>query len=143
MNPSSNYREDRVNKVFVLCVTLVFGLVGASRAENSVGKKPRGTKAKIALDKALLRLVKTILLSDIEGDFDHFGIDLKGNRLFLTAEDHHSVEVFNLKSNIRIHSIGGVDEPPNVRHLSHSHKLLVMDRGAGGAEVFHGGSFQP
>src|SRR2546430_15434206 len=136
MNPSSNFREDRVNKAVVLCVTLVFGLVGASRAENSVGKKPRGTKAKIASDKAPLRLVKTILLPDIEGDFDHFGIDFKGNRLFLTAEDHHSVEVFSLKSNTRIHSIGGLDETHNVRYFFHRKKLVVGGGGGGGGEIF-------
>jgi len=26
--------------------------------------------------------------------FDHFGLDVKGKRLFLTAEDHKTVEVF-------------------------------------------------
>src|SRR2546423_4790030 len=134
MNPSSNFGEDRVNKAFVLCVALVLGLVGASRAENSVGKKARGTKAKVASDKAPLRLVKTILLPNIEGDFDHFGLDLKGNRLFLTAEDHHSVEVFNLKSNTRIHSIGGFDEPNKGRYLSHRNKFVGVDCGSGGVE---------
>src|SRR5207249_11941471 len=68
------------------------------------------------------------------------GIDLKGNRLFLTAEDHHSVEVFNLKSNIRIHSIGGLDEPHNVRYLPDSNKLLVVDGGAGEVKFLKGRS---
>jgi DNA-binding beta-propeller fold protein YncE len=143
MNPSSNFREDRVNKAFVLCVALVLGLVGASRAENSVGKKARGTKTKVASDKAPLRLVKTILLPNIEGDFDHFGIDLKGNRLFLTAEDHHSVEVFNLKSNTRVHSIGGLGEPHNVRYLPDRNKLVVVDGGAGEVKFLKGDSYKP
>src|SRR3989475_13154327 len=134
MNPSSNFQEDRVDKAFVLFVALVFGLVGTSPAENSVGKKPHGTKAKIAAEKAPLRLVKTILLPDIEGDFDHFGIDLKRNRLFLTAEDHHSVEVFSLKSNTRIHSIGGFDETHNNRYLFHHHKLVGGGGGGRGRE---------
>jgi hypothetical protein len=30
------------------------------------------------------------------GDFDHFGLDLRGNRLFLAAEEHKPVEVFDL-----------------------------------------------
>src|SRR2546428_14104548 len=115
MNPSSNFWEVRVKKALVLFVALVFGLVGTGRAENSVGKKAHSAKAKVAAWKVPLRLVKTILLPDIEGDFDHFGIDLKGNRLFLTAEDHHSVEVFNLKSNTRIHSIGGLEGPNQLR----------------------------
>ena len=79
MNPSSNFQEDRVNKAFVLFVALVFGLLGTGQAENSVGKKAHGTRAKVAAGKAPLRLVKTIPLPDIEGDFDHFGIDLNFN----------------------------------------------------------------
>src|SRR6266853_6004028 len=111
MNPSSNFWEDRVKKALVLFVALVFGLVSTGRAENSVRKKAHSTKAKVAAGKAPLRLVKTILLPDIEGDFDHFGIDLKGKRLFLTAEDHHSVEVFDLMSGARIKSIEGFGQP--------------------------------
>src|SRR2546427_6452899 len=143
MNPSSNFQEDRVNKALVLFVALVFGLLGTGRAENSVGQKAHGTKAKVAAGKAPLRLVKTILLPNIEGDFDHFGIDLKGNRLFLTAEDHHSVEVFNLKSNTRIHSIGGLDEPHNVRYLPDPNKLVVVDGGAGEVKFLKGDSYKP
>jgi DNA-binding beta-propeller fold protein YncE len=143
MNPSLNFREDRVNKALVLVVALVFGLVGTSPSQNAVGKKAHGTKPKIAAGKAPLRLVKTILLPDIEGDFDHFGIDLKGNRLFLTAEDHQSVEVFNLKSNTRIHSIGGLDEPHNVRYLPDRNKLVVVDGGAGEVKFLKGDSYKP
>src|SRR5256885_4255862 len=133
MNPSSNFREDRVNKALVLSVALFFGLVGTSRAEDSGWKRAHGTKAKVTAEKAPLRLVKTILLPNIEGDFDHFGIDLQGNRLFLTAEDHHSVEVFNLKSNTRIHSIGGLDETHNIKYLSHRNKMVGGgDRKSGG-----------
>ena len=52
MNPSSNFQEDRVNKAFVLFVALVCGLVGSSRAENFVAKKPHVTKAEAAEGKA-------------------------------------------------------------------------------------------
>src|SRR5207237_3010526 len=141
MNPSSNFQEDRVDKAFVLFVALVFGLVGTSPAENSVGKKPHGTKAKIAAEKAPLRLVKTILLPNIEGDFDHFGIDLKGNRLFLTAEDHQSVEVFDLKSNTRIHSIVVIVEQHDVRYLLFCNKIVMVDGGAGGVKFRKGDSY--
>ena len=48
----------------------------------------------------------TTPLPGFTGDFDHFGVDLKGKRLFLTAEDHKSVEVFDLDGK-RIHSITG------------------------------------
>jgi hypothetical protein len=45
------------------------------------------------------------------GDFDHFGLDLKGNRLFLAAEEHKTVEVFDLRTGARIHSIEGFGHP--------------------------------
>jgi len=32
----------------------------------------------------------------VEGRFDHLAVDLKGNRLFLAAQAHKSVEVFDL-----------------------------------------------
>jgi len=40
-----------------------------------------------AQEKRPLKLVVTTLMPGFKGDFDHFGLDLKGNRLFLAAED--------------------------------------------------------
>src|SRR6202047_4119550 len=49
-----------------------------------------------AQEKPPMKLVATTPLPGFTGDFDHFGIDLKGKRLFLAAEDHKTVEVFDL-----------------------------------------------
>jgi len=54
------------------------------------------TLAVSAQEKQPLKLIKTTPLPGFTGDFDHFAIDLQGKRLFLTAEDHKSVEVFDL-----------------------------------------------
>ncbi|HEX4643942.1 MAG TPA: hypothetical protein VH161_10755, partial [Candidatus Acidoferrales bacterium] len=48
-----------------------------------------------------LKLVATTPMPGFTGDFDHFGIDLKGNRLFLAAEDQKTVEVFDLRTGAR------------------------------------------
>src|SRR6266478_3571756 len=45
--------------------------------------------------KQPLKLVATTPLPGFSGDFDHFALDLKGKRLFLTAEDHKTVDVFD------------------------------------------------
>src|ERR1700737_4019904 len=46
-----------------------------------------------------VRLVSTTPLPEISGgDFDHFAADLKGNRLYVVAEEYGSIEVFNLRS---------------------------------------------
>src|ERR1700731_4557916 len=42
-------------------------------------------------DKAPLKLVAKIALPGLEGDFDHFTADVKGNRLFLAGEENHTV----------------------------------------------------
>ena len=46
-----------------------------------------------AQTEAPLRLIHTTLLPGFVGDFEHFAADVKGNRLFMVAEDHKTVEV--------------------------------------------------
>jgi hypothetical protein len=58
-----------------------------------------------------LKLITTTPMPGFTGDFDHFGLDLKGNRLFLAAEEHKTVEVFDLRTGARIHSIEGFGHP--------------------------------
>jgi hypothetical protein len=76
-------------------------------------------------EKQPLKLVATTPLPDFTGDFDHFAVDLKGKRLFLTAEDHKTVEVFDLEGK-RIHSITGFGQPHAAVVLSDSN-IIVTD----------------
>lgn len=75
-----------------------------------------------------LHLKNTIPLPDIKGDFDHFAVDLAGNRLYLAAEDHKSVEVFELKSGKHLKSIGGFDTPHAIV-VGKNNELYVTDSG--------------
>jgi DNA-binding beta-propeller fold protein YncE len=63
------------------------------------------------------------------GDFDHFGSDLKGNRLFLAAELAKTVEIFDLKTGARTGSIPGFGHPLMMHYLAESNRLLVTDGG--------------
>ena len=78
-----------------------------------------------AQDKSPLKLVATTPLPGFTGDFDHFAVDLKGKRLFLTAEDHQTVEVFDLEGK-RLHSITGFGQPHAAVVLSDSN-IIVTD----------------
>ena len=80
-----------------------------------------------AQEKAPLKLIATTPLPGFSGDFDHFGVDLKGNRLFLAAEDHKTVEVFDLKTGKALHSITGFGQPHAILYLPDSNKLIVTD----------------
>jgi len=79
-----------------------------------------------AQEKQPLRLIKTTPLPGFTGDFDHFAIDLQGKRLFLTAEDHKTVEVFDLDGN-RVRSITGFGQPHAALFLPDVNQLIVTD----------------
>lgn len=84
-----------------------------------------------------LRLVKTYQMSAaVQGGFDHFGIDLKRNRLFATAEDYKSVLVFDLKIGDVIHRIEGVERPHAVLYRPNVDRLYITDGGDGSVRVF-------
>jgi DNA-binding beta-propeller fold protein YncE len=84
------------------------------------------TISSAAQEKAPLRLVKTI---DVPGarHWDHFGVDLKGNRLFVTSEEEPAVEVFDLKTNQHLQSLTEFKEPHNVIAFPEMKKIFVVD----------------
>src|SRR5712671_6635191 len=82
-----------------------------------------------AQDKLPLKLIMTTPMPGFTGDFDHFGLDLKGNRLFLAAEVHKTVEVFDLRTGERVRSIEGFGQPLMMVYLPESNHLVVTDGG--------------
>jgi DNA-binding beta-propeller fold protein YncE len=61
---------------------------------------------------------------------DHFAVDLKGHRVFVTAEVHHTVEILNLNNGERIHSITGFGTPHEILFRPDSNTLIVADGGS-------------
>src|SRR4030081_3071311 len=80
-------------------------------------------------EKLPLKLIATTPLPGFTGDLDHFGLDLKGNRLFLASEEQRSVEVFDLHTGKRTHSIKGFGQPLTMAYLADSERLIVADGG--------------
>jgi DNA-binding beta-propeller fold protein YncE len=95
-----------------------------------------------AQEKLPLKLVATTPLPGFSGDFDHFGLDLKGKRLFLAAEDHKTVEVFDLDGK-RLTSITGFGQPHAILYLPEVNKLIVTDGdGFGMVELVSGEDYK-
>ena len=118
---------------------VLFGLLAAASALLPAG----AALADAAADKAPLRLVAKIALPGIDGDFDHFTADVKGNRLFLAAEEHHTVEVFDLHSGKKLHSITGFDTPHSIVYVPDANKLFIVDGGKGGSvQVLNATSYE-
>lgn len=76
-----------------------------------------------------LTLLHLTALPDITGDFDHFAVDLKRNHLFVSAEVHHSVEMFDLRTGEHLQSISGFKTPHSLAFVPEKDELLVADGG--------------
>ena len=80
---------------------------------------------------------------DIVGDFDHFAVDLKRNHLFVSAEVHHSVEMFDLKTGAHLQSIGGFKTPHSLAFAAEKDELLVADGGDSALILVSAETLQP
>jgi DNA-binding beta-propeller fold protein YncE len=88
-------------------------------------------------ETAPLKLVQTFKLPpEVKGNFDHFAIDLKGQRLFATPEGYKSVLVFDVKTGQLIHTISGIDKPHAVLYREDVGRLYVTDGEAGDLKIF-------
>ena len=95
-----------------------------------------------AQEKMPMKLVATTPLPGFTGDFDHFAVDLKGKRLFLTAEDHQTVEVFDLDGK-RIKSLTGFGQPHAILFMPDVNKFIVTDGdGFGAVELVSGEDYK-
>jgi len=75
-------------------------------------------------------------LAGLQRHWDHFGVDVKSNRLFLTSEDEPVVDVFDLKTNKLIHTITGIKGSHNVLAFPEL-KNLCCDGEASELKIFN------
>ena len=91
---------------------------------------------------APLKLIQTFELPvEVKGNFDHFGIDLKGGRLFATPEGYHAVVVFDLKTGKLVHKIDGIGKPHAVLYREDLNRIYVTDGDAGDLKIFDGTTY--
>jgi YVTN family beta-propeller protein len=88
-----------------------------------------------------LRLEKTIELPEVQGRIDHLSVDVKGQRLFVSALGNNTVEVIDLKAGRRIRTISGLQEPQGVLYVPASDRLYVANAKDGNVRVFDGSSY--
>lgn len=79
-----------------------------------VQEKPKG-----------LLLSNTISLPNVKGGFDLMAADVKGKRLFVSAQDNHTLEVIDLKAMKSHQSVEGFEEPKWVAYQPESNRLYV------------------
>lgn len=89
----------------------------------------------------LLRLEKTIDLPDVRGRIDHMSLDVKGQRLFVSALGNNTVEVIDVKEDKRIKTIGSLKEPQGVLYVPDNDRLYVANGKDGSVRIFNGTSY--
>ena len=90
-----------------------------------------------------MRLVQTYQLPEnVKGNFDHFEVDLKRNRLFATPEDFKSVLVFDIATGKLIHQIDGILRPHAVLYRADVDRIYVTDGGDGSVKVYDGDNYR-
>lgn len=86
-----------------------------------------GASPVVAQPAAPLTQRQILLLPGVSGKFDHFAIDVTGNRLFVAATGNHSVEIVNLTTGKVEQSITGLGKPHGLAWIEHTHSLYVAD----------------
>jgi hypothetical protein len=91
-----------------------------------------------------LRLIHTTFLPGYVGDFEHFAADIKGDRLFLIAEDHQTVEVLDIRTGKRLHTISGFGQPHAIEYLAGPNSLIVTegDEESGAVDLVSGSDYK-
>jgi DNA-binding beta-propeller fold protein YncE len=90
-----------------------------------------------------LKLVtKYKMPASVHGRFDHFGVDLAGNRLFVTAEQTHAVLVFRLRDGRLVHTLEGITIPHAILYREDINRMYITDGGAGDLKIFDGKTYR-
>src|SRR5215471_18933882 len=89
-----------------------------------------------------LKLEKKIELPEVQGRIDHMSIDVKGQRLFVSALGNNTVEVIDLKSGKRTNTLSGLREPQGALFVPVNDRLYIASSKDGTVKMFDGTSLQ-
>src|SRR4030095_516061 len=84
-----------------------------------------------------------ISLPGVKGRFDHFAIDVKGQRLFVAALGNNTLEALDVAAGRRIKSIAGLRKPTGVTFLAEPNQIGVANGDDGTFKLFDGASDAP
>jgi len=96
-----------------------------------------------AQDSPVLSLKSHIALPGVKGRIDHFGVDVKGQRLFMAGVGNHTLEVIDLQSGKRVKTIPDLAEPQGVYFDAATNRLYVACGLDGVTNIYDGTTFQP
>jgi DNA-binding beta-propeller fold protein YncE len=96
----------------------------------------------IGEDSHVLALKSRIALPDVKGRIDHFSVDVKGQRLFVSAVGNHTLEVLDLQTGKRVHTIPDLAEPQGVFYDASTNHLFVACALDGAVKIYDATTFR-
>ncbi len=82
-----------------------------------------------------LRLLGRTAVPGYTGDFDHLAVDRADHLLFMAAEDHGTVEVFDLDSGRHLRTLTAFHTPHGLFLVPGTHRMIVTDSGKSGSRI--------
>ena len=119
------YRRDFLYVVPAIVFIFSCNPAGTKTAGSSVNKSLNNSK-----NEHFLALKSTVLLPDVSGGFDLMSLDIQG-RLFVSAEDNHSLEIVDLKNQTTYKSIPNLNEPKWSFYHPEKNRIYVATDGDG------------
>src|SRR5215469_16807032 len=111
---------------------LFFALISAAAQDNPSND-----------EFAPLVLVRIIPMQDVQGRFDHMGVDSKTGRIFAAVYGNDSVEVLEVQRGKRVHSIReGFIKPQMVAYLPDSNRIVISNEGDGSCKILDAGTYK-
>lgn len=92
--------------------------------------------ANVNQDVGVLRMAQSIPLPGVKGRIDHIATDIGGQRLFIAALGNDTLEIVDLRSGKRIHSITGLHEPQDVTYVPEINRIFVSNGASGSVSIF-------
>jgi len=90
-----------------------------------------------------LRMEKSIEMPEVQGRIDHLSVDVKGQRLFVSALGNNTLEVIDVKSGKRVKTISQLKEPQGVVYVADNDRIYVANGDDGSVRIFDGSSYAP
>ncbi len=94
-------------------------------------------------ESAPLVLVRIIPMPDVQGRFDHLGVDTGTGRIFAAVYGDDRVEVIEVQRGKRVHSIqSGFTKPQMVAYLPDSNRIVVSNEGDGSCKILDADTYK-
>ncbi len=111
------------------CLLIAGSAAGAMRARATPSNEP-------------LKLLGRTEIPGYTGDFDHLAADIPDNRLFMAAEDHGTLEVFNLTTGRHLRTLTTFNTPHGIFLVPGTHRMIVTDSGKGFSRILDTRTFR-